>query len=81
MLIKCKFYLTMVASLISAVGVNTVYASDLIKCSAESKKTGQDYKVKGEGVIVRKGPGKSYEKIINQKATAALKKTHYYSGN
>lgn len=77
MLIKCKFYLTMVASLILSVGVNTVYASDLIKCSAESKKTGQDYKVKGEGVIVRKGPGKSYEKIINQKATAALKKTHY----
>jgi hypothetical protein len=61
--IKCRFSLMMVASLILAVGINTVYASELIQCSAESKKTGQDFKVKGEGIFVRKGPGQSYEKI------------------
>lgn len=48
-------------------------------CDASTVVTGKKYNVLGSGVNVRKGPGTSYEKIINQKATSILKTTQYIS--
>lgn len=44
---------------------------------ARAKVTGVEYGITGSRINVRKGPGTNYEKIVNQKATAALGKTHY----
>lgn len=41
--------------------------------------TGKKYNVLGSGINVRKGPGTSFEKIINKKATSILKTTQYIS--
>ncbi|MDO8991492.1 hypothetical protein [Daejeonella sp.] len=35
------------------------------------------YGIKGEDIVIRKGPGKKYDKIINEKATEAMHKTQY----
>ncbi len=35
------------------------------------------YGIEGEDIVIRKGPGEKYEKLINEKATQALKKTQY----
>jgi len=35
------------------------------------------YNIEGEGIIIRKGPGEKYEKLINLKATEALGETNY----
>jgi hypothetical protein len=35
------------------------------------------YGIEGEDIIIRKGPGEKYEKLINEKATKALKTTQY----
>lgn len=41
--------------------------------SAKSKIFG----IKGEDIVIRKGPGEKFDKIINKKATEALHKTQY----
>lgn len=46
-------------------------------CGGASNKTGKTYKINGTGIAVRSGPGTSYEKRINQKATSILKTTRY----
>ncbi|WP_130538158.1 SH3 domain-containing protein [Thiomicrorhabdus indica] len=46
-------------------------------CDASTVITGKKYNVLGSGINVRKGPGASYEKIINQKATSIIKTTQY----
>lgn len=33
--------------------------------------------IKGEEIIIRKGPGKKFDKIVNEKATEAMHKTQY----
>lgn len=33
--------------------------------------------IKGEDIVIRKGPGKKFEKIINEKATEAMHETQY----
>lgn len=48
-------------------------------CDASTVITGKKYNVLGSGINVRKGPGTSYEKIVNQKATNILKTTRYIS--
>lgn len=48
-------------------------------CDDSTSITGKQYNVLGSSINVRKGPGTSYEKIINQKATKILKTTHYIS--
>jgi hypothetical protein len=35
------------------------------------------YEIEGEDIIIRVGPGENFDKLINQKATEALGKTHY----
>lgn len=35
------------------------------------------YKIKGEEIVIRTGPGNDFDKLINQKATQSLGKTHY----
>ncbi|NOZ65938.1 MAG: SH3 domain-containing protein, partial [Alphaproteobacteria bacterium] len=50
----------------------------LVGCSeAGAKATGKSYKIKGTEINVRQGPSTKDDKIINQKATAILHKTHY----
>lgn len=48
-------------------------------CDASTVVTGKKYNVLGSGINVRKGPGTSFEKIINQKATSILKTAQYIS--
>jgi len=48
-------------------------------CDSSTVITGKKYNVLGSGIIVRKGPGTNYDKIINQKATSILKTTQYIS--
>ncbi|BET59162.1 hypothetical protein [Geobacter sp. 60473] len=55
----------------------TVVAADVQQCGKESSKTGQTYKVTGSDISIRKGPGKKFDKLINQKATSILKRTQY----
>lgn len=43
----------------------------------DAQNTKVDYAISGSGINVRKGPGSKFEKIINKKATKALKRTHY----
>ena len=54
-----------------------VYAESMIECGASSTRTGKTYKVDGSDINVRTGPGISYDKIINQKASSILKKNIY----
>lgn len=44
---------------------------------ASAEVTGVEYGIAGSRINVRKGPGTNYEKIVNQKATSTLGKTHY----
>lgn len=55
----------------------TTFAESIKSCGSTSKKTGKSYKVNGSEINVRKGPGTNFGKIVNQKATRILKKTHY----
>ena len=52
-------------------------AADLQSCGSTSNKTGQTYKVNGSGINVWAGPGTSFDRIVNQKATRIMGKTHY----
>lgn len=54
-----------------------VLAESVRACGDADTKTGKVYKGKGSGINVRVGPGINFSKIINQKATRILKKTHY----
>ncbi|MCF3628211.1 SH3 domain-containing protein [Thalassospiraceae bacterium LMO-SO8] len=44
---------------------------------ADAKDTGVEYGITGSGINIREGPGTSYDKVINKKATQTLGKTHY----
>lgn len=55
----------------------TATAENIQPCGSSSKKTGKIYKVNGSEINVRKGPGTNFSKIVNEKATRILKKTHY----
>ena len=55
----------------------TTFAESIQLCGNDATKTGITYKVNGSEINVRKGPGTSFNKIINQKATRILKSTHY----
>lgn len=46
-------------------------------CDASTVITGKKYNILGSDINVRKGPGTSYDKIINQKATSILETTQY----
>lgn len=48
-------------------------------CDATSEITGKKYNVIGSAINVRNGPGESFDKIINKKATSILKTTQYIS--
>lgn len=63
----------MIASLL----YEATLADDLQSCGSTSKKTGQSYKVNGSGINVWTGPGTSFDRIVNQKATRIMGKTHY----
>ena len=41
------------------------------------KKKNIIFEVKGEDIILREGPGKDFNKLINEKASKALNETHY----
>jgi len=55
----------------------TSFAVNIQSCGSSSTKTGKTYKVSSSGINVRKGPGKNFSKIVNQKATSILKTTQY----
>lgn len=55
----------------------TSLAANIQSCGSESTRTGKTYKVNGSDINVRKGPGTNFGKIVNQKATRILKRTHY----
>ena len=55
----------------------TSFAENIQSCGSSSTKTGKTYKVNGSGINVRKGPGTTFSKIVNQKATSILKTTQY----
>lgn len=40
-------------------------------------KSPEIYSIEGEDIVIRKGPGEKFEKLINAKATEALGETHY----
>jgi hypothetical protein len=40
-------------------------------------KSPEIFGIKGEDIVIRKGPGDKYEKLINEKATKALNETQY----
>ncbi len=44
-------------------------------CDSTTEKAGKKLSVIGSGVDVRSGPGASFDKIINQKATSIMKST------
>ena len=46
-------------------------------CDSTSTITGREYHVLGSHINVRQGPGISFPKVINRKATEILKKTQY----
>lgn len=46
-------------------------------CNASTELSGLEYRVLGDGILIRKGPGTNYDKIINVKATNITGKTHY----
>ncbi len=50
---------------------------DIQPCGVSSTKTGKTYMVNGTGINVRNGPGTSYEKIVDQKATQVANDTQY----
>lgn len=56
---------------------STTFAESMQSCGNDVTKTGKTYKINGSKINVRKGPGTSFSKIINQKATRILKSTHY----
>lgn len=54
-----------------------VMAASPVQCGPGSTKSGQTLKVNGSEVILRSEPNADSEKLINQRATEVLKKTHY----
>lgn len=52
------------------------YSEEVKGCSGFNN-TNKTYKITGSDIPVRKGPNKKSAKIINEKATKILKKTHY----
>jgi len=66
-------------AIIIMVGLLSVnaFAENIQSCGSSSTKTGKTYKINGSEINVRKGPGINFNKIVNQKATKILKKTHY----
>lgn len=52
-------------------------AAPAYSCPEGSQSTGLEMRVTGTGHVLRSEPGKSGARIVNQKATAALKETHY----
>nr|VFJ48389.1 MAG: hypothetical protein BECKDK2373B_GA0170837_102035 [Candidatus Kentron sp. DK] len=66
-------------SVITSQSSSPVSRSVPVACDTSTAITGKKYNVLGSGINVRKGPGASYEKIINQKATSILKTTQYIS--
>jgi hypothetical protein len=52
-------------------------SKEITQVAAAEPAEPQLYQVKEEEVVLYDGPGESYKKIINKKATEALKETHY----
>ena len=48
-------------------------------CNANTDITGEKLNVLGNEIFIREGPGSQHAKIVNEKATRALGKTHYIS--
>ena len=48
-------------------------------CDGTTEITGKKLNVIGSGIDIRSGPGASFDKIINQKATSIMKTTQYIS--
>jgi hypothetical protein len=67
--------IVLLASLVLTVA--PCFAGATETCGAESTETGREYKVIGWGHNIREGPGTSYDKIVDEKASRALKKTKY----
>ena len=65
-----------VLALIVILPVGT-FAGNIQSCGNAAIKTGKTYKIDGSNINVRKGPGTNFDKIINQKASSILKRTHY----
>lgn len=73
-----KFKSLMLSSFACAALISSSTAfSSVQACGPQSQKTGQIYKVNGSDNNLMSAPGSSGEKLVNEKATAALGKTHY----
>ena len=53
------------------------YGAGVQPCGQGSKKTGQTYRVNGSEVVLRSGPSKDSQKLINEKLSAAIHSTEY----
>lgn len=73
-----KFKSLMLASFACAALISSSTAfSSVQACGPQSQMTGQIYKVNGSDNNLMSAPGSSGKKLVNEKATAALGKTHY----
>lgn len=52
-------------------------AESPVSCGSDSKKTGQELRVNGSGVVLRAAPSEKSAKLINKKATEIMKTTQY----
>lgn len=58
----------------------TAYSKTVLEdCSNGAKLTGKQYNVIGTSINIRSGPGMNHKKLVNEKATKILGKTHYLS--
>lgn len=57
--------------------VGTAHAASALACDASSVKSGQSYRVAGSDIELRATPSPQGERLINEKASAIFKKTHY----
>jgi len=56
---------------------NNIISSSKINGLNDSDISHEIYEIEGESIIVRNGPGKNYNKLINQKATDMIGETQY----
>ncbi len=74
---RSKWLGIMLSLVIPLLFLEATLAEDLQSCGSTSQKTGKSYKVNGSGINVWTGPGTSFDRIVNQKATRIMEKTHY----
>lgn len=62
---------------ILSLGLSSMAYADIQPCGINANKTGKSFKVNGTDITVRTGPGKTFDKVINEKASRILNTTVY----